>query len=91
MIEISERARQELKDILESNTDEAGACLRLIAADQGQLGLAIDMERQGDQVVEHEDQKLLVVEKDLADSLQGITMDVQDSPEGSRLVISQEP
>jgi hypothetical protein len=37
--------------------------------------------------------KVLVVGNDLADSLQGITMDVQDSPEdeGARLVLSQEP
>jgi hypothetical protein len=42
-------------------------------------------------VVEHDDTKVLLVERELADSLQGITMDVQDSPEGEgvRLVISQ--
>ena len=93
MIGVTERARQELKKMLVANTDEPEACLRLIANEQGQLGLAIDTERQGDQVVEHDDSKLLVVENDLADSLEGITMDVQDSPEdeGARLVLSQEP
>ena len=64
--------------------------MRLTANDQGQLGLAIDVERQGDQVVEHEDSKVLLVEKDLADTLQGITIDVEDTPEGARLVISSE-
>ena len=93
MIGVTERARQELKKMLVANTDEPETCLRLIANEQGQLGLAIDTERQGDQVVEHDDSKLLVVENDLADSLEGITMDVQDSPEdeGARLVLSQEP
>ena len=90
MIEVTERARQELKRILTANTDEPEACLRLTANDQDQLGLAIDMERQGDQVVEHEDSKVLLVEKDLADTLQGITIDVEDTPEGARLVISSE-
>ena len=46
------------------------------------------MERQGDQAVEHEDSKVLLVEKNLADTLQGITIDVEDTPEGARLVIS---
>jgi Fe-S cluster assembly iron-binding protein IscA len=93
MIGVTERAKQELKKMLAANTDEPEACLRLIANEKGQIGLAIDTERQGDQVVEHDDLKVLVVENALADSLQGITMDVQDSPEdeGARLVLSQEP
>jgi len=64
--------------------------LRLTANDQGQLGLAIDVEKQGDQAVEHEDSKVLLVEKNLADTLQEITIDVDDTPEGVRLVISSE-
>jgi len=90
MIGATERAKQELKRILNANTDEAEACLRLTANNQGQLALAIDVERQGDQVVEHEDSKVLLVEKELADTLQGITIDVEDTPEGTRLVISTE-
>ena len=90
MVVVTESARQELKRILTNNTDELEACLRLIANDQGQLGLAMDMEREGDQVVEHEDSKVLVVEKELADRLQGITMDFVDTPEGGSLAIHSE-
>ena len=90
MIAITEGAKQELKKILTTNTDEPEACLRLIANDEGQLGLAVDTERQEDQVVEHEDSKVLVVEKNLADTLEGITMDVVDTPEGNRLAIHSE-
>ena len=73
--------------MLTANTDEPEACLRLTANDQGQLGLAIDVERDGDQAVEHQDSKVLA-EKDLADTLQGLTIDVEDTPRGARLVIS---
>ena len=90
MLGVTERARQKLKRMLTANTDKPEACLRLTANDQGQLGLAIDVERQGDQAVEHEDSKVLLVEKDLADTLQGITIDVEDTPEGARLVIPSE-
>ena len=48
------------------------------------------MEGKGDQAVEHEGSKLLLVEKDLADTLQGITVDVEETAEGVRLVISGE-
>ena len=91
MIGATDRAKQELKRILDANTDKPEACLRLTADDQGQLGLAIDVERQGDQVIEHADSKVLLVEKDLADTLEGITIDVEDTPEGAKLVISTEP
>ena len=64
--------------------------MRLCANDQGQLGLAIDVEREGDQAVEHEGSKLLLVEKDMADTLQEITIDVEEAPEGAKLVISSE-
>jgi len=90
MIGVAERARQELKKILTANTGEPEACLRLSANDQGQLGLAIDKERQGDQAIEHEGSKLLLVEKNLAATLQGITIGVEDTPEGAKLVITGE-
>jgi hypothetical protein len=54
MIGVTERAKKELKAILQANTDKPEACLRLISNEQGQLGLGIDKERQGDQVVEHD-------------------------------------
>ena len=40
--------------------------------------------------MEHEESKVLLVEEDLADTLQGITIDIEDTPEGARLVISSE-
>lgn len=64
--------------------------MRLTADEQAQLRLAIDVERDGDQVVEHEDSKVLIVEKDLADILQGITIDIEETSEGARLVIAGE-
>ena len=44
-----------------------------------------------DQVVEHEGTNVLVVEEKLATSLEGVTLDTQDTPEGPKLVVSQEP
>ena len=91
MIRITESAKEELKNILSANVDNPQASLRLTTNDQGQLALGIDVERPGDQVVEHEGSKVLVVEEGLATSLEGVTLDAQDTPEGPNLVISQEP
>lgn len=87
MIDVTERAKQELKRILTENVDEPLAGLRLTTGESGQLGLGIDIETVGDQVVEHEGSKVLIVEKELATGLKGVTLDVEDTTEGPKLII----
>ena len=87
MIGVTERAKEELREILANNVDHPDACLRLRINDQGQLGLGVDIEMPGDEIVEYEGSKLLLVEQGLADNLEGIAIDVEDSNEGSQLVI----
>ena len=89
MIDVTERARQELKRILSEKVDMRQACLRLIARGQGKLGLGIDIEVPGDQVVEYEGTKVLIVEPGLATNLKGVTLDVDNTSEGPELVISE--
>ena len=87
MISVTEGARQELKKVLSANTDNPEAGLRLATSGSGQLGLSIKTESPGDQVVEHEGSKVLLVAGGLATELEGVTLDVQDTPEGSKLTI----
>ena len=87
MIAVTERARQELKKILSVNVDDPEVGLRLTAAGAGHFGLSADAEISGDQVVEHEGSKVLLVEQELADQLEGITLDVEDTPEGPKLAM----
>lgn len=91
MIAVTERAKQELKGLLSEKVDNPLAVLRLISTDQGQLGLSIDIEAPADKVVEHEGAKVLVVEPELAGSLEGVTLDVEDTPQGPRLATFREP
>jgi len=90
MIHVTERAKQEMKELLASKVDWPEARLRLIDRGQGKLGLGIDIESPGDKIVEYDGIRLLVVEPGLADSVVGITLDVDDTPEGAQLVISEE-
>jgi len=89
MINITERAKQELRKILSEKVDWPGARLRLMDRGQGKLGLGLDMEALGDQVVEYEGIKVLIVEPALATNLKGITLDVDDTPNGAELVICE--
>ena len=87
MITVTDKAKQELKKTLSDNVDTPGAGLRLVAREGGQLGLGVDIEKADDEVVEFEGSKVLIVEKKLADSLNKITLDVEDTKEGNRLVL----
>ncbi|MFC2014556.1 hypothetical protein ACFLUP_01020 [Chloroflexota bacterium] len=90
MINITGKARQELERILYSNVDMPQARLRLIARGGEELGLGIDIEMPGDELVEHDGSTLLVVERELAERLKGITIDVDNTSEGYNLVLCQQ-
>ena len=90
MINVTERARQELKKLLVNSVDMPQACLRLIDRGQGKLGLDLDIEMQSDKLVECDGSTVLVVEHGLAISLKGVTLDVEDSAKGSDIVVCYE-
>ena len=90
MIKVTEGARQELSRILLSTVDMPQARLRLFPREQGELGLGIDIEMPGDEMVEHDGSAVLVVEKRLASDLKGVTLDVDNTPDGNELVICYE-
>ncbi len=89
MVKITERAKQELKRLLAQKVDWLGARLRLMDRGEGILGLGIDIELAGDEIVEYQGVKVLNVEQKLANNIEGITIDVDDTPEGVELVIDE--
>jgi len=91
MVTVTEAAREELLLILESAaTQEPGVGLRMVPGRQGNIGLVLDTEKEGDQVVEHEGAKVLLVDEEVSKALKGWIVDYQDHPEGRRLVVIKE-
>jgi len=89
MINVTERAGQELLRILLKKVDMPQARLRLTYAGRGQLGLGIDIELPGDRVVEYNGAGIMVIEKSLATVLNDIVLDVDDTPRGPQLVFDE--
>ena len=89
MIKITDRAKQELKRLYDANVDWSGAFLRLMDRGQGKLGLGIDLEAKGDQSVEYDGKKVLIIDSGLATKVKKITLDVNDTLDGAELVISE--
>ena len=90
MINVTERAKKALKKLLTANVDLPEGRLRLMDRGQGKLGLGIDIEIPGDELVKYNGSTILVVEQGLVANLKGVTLDVEDSVEGSKLVIDYE-
>jgi Fe-S cluster assembly iron-binding protein IscA len=87
MLNITEKAKQELKRILDNAVEMPQARLRLCDRGGGELGLGIDVEVAEDRVVEYEGARILVVEGNLASKLGNITLDIDDTSAGPELVI----
>ncbi len=87
MVTVTEAAKQELKKKLTAHTEDPNAGIRLQSDASGQLSLVLGTESQGDQVVDHEGTKVLLVAPELSTSLEGISLDVEDTAEGSKLVV----
>lgn len=76
--------------MLTAKVDNPHAGLRLAISSPGHFALTIDVENPGDQVVEYEGSKVLLVEQGLAASLEEVTLDVEGTPEGPKLAIFRE-
>jgi Fe-S cluster assembly iron-binding protein IscA len=87
MICITEHAKRKLKETLTTNVDMPQARLRLVDRGKGDLGLGIDIQREDDKTVVYNDSIVLIVEQKLADSLDGVTLDVEDTGEESEFVL----
>ena len=88
MLTVTESAKQELKKKLQCHTDEPEICLRIKITSAGGFDFALTRERPDDQVVEYEGSKVLLIGKELFNVFDGRTLDVEDAPDGIRLVIS---
>ena len=85
---VTEAAKKLLKEKLSANTEETDVYIRLNIDSEDKLGLVLGRETEGDTVVEYEDEKLLLVGEELAKTLENALLDVKETVEGSKLVLS---
>jgi Fe-S cluster assembly iron-binding protein IscA len=88
MVTVTDRATQELRNILAEVTTKPGQALRLVARPGSDFGLGLDEEREGDEVVAADGEKILLIAREIADVVGDATIDIQDTGKGHELVIS---
>jgi len=87
VITVTERAKEELKAILIANEAELDEGLRLLPSSEGRFVLAVGDELSGDQVVEYEGSKVLLVGLEYLKILDGKTVDCRDTEDGTVLLV----
>ena len=86
MLNVTDKATAALRATLNESADDEQHCLRMEQSREG-LALRIDERREGDQVVSDAGGDVLVVEPTISDALDGATLDAEDSPDGTRLIL----
>ena len=93
MLEVTTRAREKLQEaLLEEKTATPQVSYRItpIPSMPNRLGIALDREKKGDQVVKsREGLKVLLVQADLAEELEGMVLDYQETPNGQAFTINK--
>lgn len=93
MLEVTTRAREKLQEaLLEEKTTTAQVSYRItpIPSMPNRLGIALDREKKGDQVVKSkEGLKVLLIQADLAEELEGMILDYQETPNGQAFTINK--
>ena len=91
MLKVTDRAKQRLKELLASVGGQGREfSLRLVIDPPGRLGLVPGREGYGDQVVEHEGTTVLLIADEVLPALDGMTLDLEDTPEGPKLAVRRE-
>lgn len=86
MLTVTERAAERLRESIEATDIAEDQTLRLVQTDAG-LELAIDEEREGDQVVQSAGRTVLVIDPEVGALVDGATLDAVEGPQGARLVL----
>ena len=86
MLTVTDEATQYLREKLKK--ESAPGAFRIVKGENG-YRTTPDEAKEGDQVFEHEGENYLLLDTEVGEALSGATLDVQESPDGTRLMLSQ--
>jgi len=92
MLRATAKAKEKLEGSLQEQTKDPEMAMRVLASPSkpGKYGFTLDKEREGDHVVESEGgKKVLFIQADLAQELDGMVLDYQVTPRGEGFTLSK--
>src|SRR5262245_38223453 len=85
MIQVTERARETLKNRLEL-IERPDVMLRIGRTDSG-LGVFPDLLKDDDQIIEHDGRSVLLIDQEVSETLADTTIDVEEHADGAHFVV----
>ncbi len=91
MLTVTAQAAEKLKEAIQAQTTDPAVAIRLVPSSSrpNQLDMALDKEKEGDQVVESKGAKVLFVSSELSQVLEGMVIDCRETPQGVQFSISK--
>jgi Fe-S cluster assembly iron-binding protein IscA len=87
MLIVTDKAAQYLCETLTRKPEGSPEALRVVYTEEG-YQLALDDIKEGDQVFEQGGQNYLFVDAQVGEALSDATLDVQESPQGTRITLA---
>lgn len=87
MVSVTDRAVAVLARTLRDGEATRELGFRVVSSGPGEIALTIDEAREGDQVVRHQEQTVLLIEDWLASALDGSVLDIEEQEGGSSLTL----
>jgi len=88
MLTVTDKAAQHLRENLSREEGSPPGTFRIVNSEEG-YQLTLDEAKEGDQVFEHEGENYLLLDTEVGEALSSATLDVQESPQGPRLALSE--
>ncbi len=89
MLTVTDKAAQHLRETQSREEESApGAAVRIVNTEEGDQ-LTLDEAKEDDQIFEHEGENYLRLDTEVGEALSSATLDVQESPKGTRLTLSE--
>ena len=88
MVTVTDQATLVLRATLTKARTQPGQTLRLVLSPDGGFGLGVDQKRAGDQVVIAHGENILLIAPDVAEALDGATIEIQNTDGTRKIVIS---
>ena len=87
MLTVTDKAAQYVRGVLKK--ESAPGAFRIVNTEEG-YRFTLEEAKEGDRVFEHEGENYLLLDTEVGEALSNATLDVHESPDGTRLTLSKE-
>jgi len=91
VVTVTAQAAGKIREYLQAATTDPELGIRLTPSPlmPNRIEMILDKEKEGDQVVESEGVKMLLLDPTIAQALEGMIIDYEETPRGGRFTISR--